>query len=95
MIDQETIDGEKLEFLYTKLLEKGVDCDICDSTQLYFRAGKFRYEVCIPHEGNGFKWLYRKARIKGFDRWANSTDDELLLDTFDEVKDLVLNELKK
>lgn len=47
-----------------------------DEDHIYFSTKVNTYLICCPHSGNDYKWLFRKGKIKGFDRWANSTREE-------------------
>lgn len=50
---------------------------------IWFHTKRNKYEICAPHEGNGYSWYFRRARIKGFVSWADSTDEECLFKSLD------------
>ena len=62
-----------------------VEWTYSDDYHIYFESSTFYYEVCAPHYGNGYNWMFRKGRIKGFDRWANSCCEYQEYPTFDEL----------
>ena len=70
-------------FSICKSNEKIIDVDWneCRET-LYFNTKANTYLIAIPHEGNEFHWLFRRGRLKGFDRWANSTEEEHFYSNF-------------
>lgn len=81
-------DDELHEFLkiYYFLKENHKKAKIIDEEyDVLFIDKKYKYQFILPHKGTEFRYLLRKAKIKGFDRWANSTDDEILFDTLDNL----------
>lgn len=89
-------EDELYEFLkiYYFLKENHKKAHIVDeeSSILFFNK-KFKYQLILPHKGTKFKYMLRKAKIKNFDRWANSTKDQVSFDNLDNLIQLL--ELKK
>lgn len=56
-----------------------------DEWHVWFKTKKYRCEICKPHKGTNFKWMFRKGKLKAFDRWANSTTIEQFYDSLDEL----------
>ena len=72
--------------IYYFLKENHKKAKIIDERyDVLFIDKKYKYQFILPHKGTEFRYLLRKAKIKGFDRWANSTDDEILFDTLDNL----------
>lgn len=75
------------EKVYALLSSKGNKLEITgmDESHVWFKTKTFMYEICAPHEGNNNCWLFRKALIKGFDRWSNSTVEQSLFEEFEHL----------
>lgn len=58
--------------------------EILDYDNIYFETKTNYYCICSPHEGNNYKWLFRKSKKKNFDKWSNSDEEKL----YENISDL-------
>ena len=69
--------------------EKGLRCWDVFEGEADFKDDTYRYQLVSPHGGTNFKFMLRKGEINDFDRWANSTDEEIFFKNLEELKKIL------
>lgn len=82
-----TINPWFIDLINIIITHKNIHIQDIDESHIWFKNKKYFYEICEPHKGTEYKWMFRKAKIKNFDRWANSTEEEVFFSTIDELSD--------